>query len=686
MSHKRIVAALFSVLLLTGLRCTSRQRAYPGHPEFTDSLLTVAYDGLYKAIYTRNPEKLKTYLSDHSKLVSQQAWRAFASTPVDSIEPFIRLAEKSGTKAAWFGISMHPLSSSQLRGLEKEWQQHPEERAGISLVLGRQGDEHSLDFLTGHLDLASGSNYEYNFALAIGRLVDQFKLEGAEQERIIRRAFAAGDPNTTRAYLYGWYRNSGHRLSGAARDSLFSQWKLYGMGHSAGVDQYIARLLWDQEFYELTLYYHSEETLARHIQLAIELAQALKKLSLDPDNSLAAKVLLTHPNPVVVRQTLTSLEGKLKVGGALYDYITRDILPDTTQDNHVWLEALKTAVCANPDLAGQYSEELKTIERHHPYLEEQVMGVLRWSKDPSEYLDYAQKVIEKGSPVRTMAVLNALYEYWASPDTLEGNASYKNKTREMVFSALAQHDRGTTYMARELLENKRLFGPDDFSQINQTLKGFRLPEDIEVFQVFGALYKDRFEKQAKAVIHSWASKGYVPLNQSLRQAGWDVEVGNTPTKFREPDWNRLLDLGPEPIWVLETPKGVIEVRMNTLIAPATVSVIDSLTRSGDYDGIPFHRVVPNFVIQGGDVERRDGFGGPGFIIPTEATGEEFVRGAAGIASAGTDTEGSQYFFMHQWKPHLNGRYTLFGKVEKGLEVIDKIEVGDKVKNTYWLNR
>jgi cyclophilin family peptidyl-prolyl cis-trans isomerase len=112
-------------------------------------------------------------------------------------------------------------------------------------------------------------------------------------------------------------------------------------------------------------------------------------------------------------------------------------------------------------------------------------------------------------------------------------------------------------------------------------------------------------------------------------------------------------------------------------------MIDSLNRAEHYDGVPFHRVIPNFVIQGGDIERRDGFGGPDFVIPTEASEQEFVRGAVGIASAGPDTEGSQYFMMHQWKPHLNGNYTRFGKVTDGMDVVDRIVKGDKVLSTTW---
>lgn len=97
-----------------------------------------------------------------------------------------------------------------------------------------------------------------------------------------------------------------------------------------------------------------------------------------------------------------------------------------------------------------------------------------------------------------------------------------------------------------------------------------------------------------------------------------------------------------------------------------------------YDDVPFHRVVPNFVVQGGDFTLQNGVGSPDYYLSTESSQLSFERGALGIASSGTDTEGSQYFLMNQWAPHLDGHYTRFGKVVYGMDVVDRIQVGDKV--------
>jgi cyclophilin family peptidyl-prolyl cis-trans isomerase len=128
---------------------------------------------------------------------------------------------------------------------------------------------------------------------------------------------------------------------------------------------------------------------------------------------------------------------------------------------------------------------------------------------------------------------------------------------------------------------------------------------------------------------------------------------------------------------IETNKGNILIEFLPEVAPATVSNFIDLTNKGYYNSLLFHRVVPDFVIQGGD-PRGDGWGGPGYSIPCEYNEIPFERGTIGIATSGKDTGGSQLFICHSEQPHLNGRYTVFGKVLNGMDVVDKIEIDDKI--------
>jgi len=104
-----------------------------------------------------------------------------------------------------------------------------------------------------------------------------------------------------------------------------------------------------------------------------------------------------------------------------------------------------------------------------------------------------------------------------------------------------------------------------------------------------------------------------------------------------------------------------------------------LSEKNYYDKTIFHRVVPNFVIQGGD-PTGTGYGGPGYSIRGEYSPLTFEEGMVGMASSGKDTEGSQFFITHSATPHLDGKYTIFGKVVEGMDVVDKILVGDYIES------
>lgn len=650
----------------------------------TDPEVIEIYPRLYEAIYGREAVLLEPYLEHDSTPIRQQAWRALASTPIDTIKPYLDLALNSDLEEPWMALSMHPFSTDQVRQLEQYWEERPELRSGISLVLGRQGDRESLDFLLEKLVQVAGSSYEYDFALALGRLMVSFPLEQVNQQRVIEQAFQTDDPEIIRAYLYGFYRGNRQALTAESRKLLYSSWKGYGLGNRDEIDQYMVRILKDDVFYEIILYQNSEDLLDVNVQLAVELAQLAGDVELNDRNRLAIRMLLTHENPHVVHETLTSLKGGLEGEGRLLNFISSEIVNDSRTPSYTWLPALEIAAAQEAGLMEKHNKRLEEIAEGHTYLLGQVLTIREQYDSREEFLNRIRQEIENGESLRTQYALNALSRYWSTQLQDDKEEDSRERVRQLVFNALESGDRGVAYAAAGLLEDERLFDSDDFRRIHTVLKAFTLPEDLEVYQRFGTLYRQRFENQAQSAIDSLAALGNVPLNRSLQQAGWDVQLPEeVHRKLRKPNWERLWEMGKNPLWVLQTEKGYINIEMNTLSAPATVSAIDSLTRAGAYNDVPFHRVIPNFVIQGGDIERKDGFGGPDFTLPTEASSLEFHRGAAGIASAGTDTEGSQYFFMHQWKPHLNAGYTRFGEVFGGIDVVDRILPGDRVVAVYW---
>ena len=136
-------------------------------------------------------------------------------------------------------------------------------------------------------------------------------------------------------------------------------------------------------------------------------------------------------------------------------------------------------------------------------------------------------------------------------------------------------------------------------------------------------------------------------------------------------------LGKDVIWTVETTKGTIVMELDADVAPWHIAVIISLVDKGFYDDVLFHRVVPDFVVQGGD-PTGSGWGGPGFVVPGEPSDAAYSAGAVGIADAGMDTGGSQWFIMHSRASHLEARYTHLGKVTRGQEVVDALVVGDRI--------
>jgi cyclophilin family peptidyl-prolyl cis-trans isomerase len=129
---------------------------------------------------------------------------------------------------------------------------------------------------------------------------------------------------------------------------------------------------------------------------------------------------------------------------------------------------------------------------------------------------------------------------------------------------------------------------------------------------------------------------------------------------------------------IDTDRGSIQVELAVLEAPLTVENFITLARKGFFDGVAIHRVVPDFVIQAGD-PRGDGEGGPGYSIRDELSERSYLRGTVGMALDWADTGGSQFFITHSPQPHLDAKYTVFGRVIAGMDIVDQIEPWDVIR-------
>jgi len=128
---------------------------------------------------------------------------------------------------------------------------------------------------------------------------------------------------------------------------------------------------------------------------------------------------------------------------------------------------------------------------------------------------------------------------------------------------------------------------------------------------------------------------------------------------------------------IETEKGILGLELFAADVPVTVNNFVFLAREGFYDNTTFHRVIPDFMAQGGD-PTGTGSGGPGYKFADEFTGHTHITGALSMANSGPDTNGSQFFITYAPQPHLNNRHSVFGQLVQGTEVLESLKNGDTI--------
>lgn len=237
-----------------------------------------------------------------------------------------------------------------------------------------------------------------------------------------------------------------------------------------------------------------------------------------------------------------------------------------------------------------------------------------------------------------------------------GGVTAKREIAECFQDAITSGDVGMMAVAAEVLREPDLnFKPyfDSTLILDNALKKLRLPQEIETYN------------ELKKTIDFF--KGATTSNPVK------------PKYTHKIDWKIITDFKPGTVAVIKTKKGSISLELLVDQAPGTVSNFLELVKDKYYNGKNFHRVVPNFVVQGG-CTRGDGYGGPSYAIRSELPYFHYDQeGYVGMASAGNNTESAQFFITHSPTPHLDGNYTIFAKVVEGMDVVHKISVGDLIE-------
>lgn len=660
----RYLAAAGILLLMTG--CGGPKSDFK-------KLITGGYPVLYEAVFERDGTAIMQLIETaEDSALAEQGWRALINTPVQDtgrlIERVLASHSASAPAALWF----KDITPEQLAVLHNAWLNNPEKRTGLASVLGRHGNTETLALLL-DTDLNNASpELKFETAYAIGLLTMNNEPSVPQQVEIVERALAEADPETGRAYLYGYYR-SGEPLAGAATDTLFSKWT--DKGRNPLFDQYAMKLLIPEKYKEVLHVFELPDYARLNVQLAVEVASSIAEVEDEEYGDLILSSLLDHRNPNVVLTVLNTVKHKHQHSEILDRVIESKVIKNEILDPAVRLEGINTIM--NP---SRFEELTTTLAGENPYLQALKYAALRNFYTNTEFFELLKTDMESEDALTQLFAANEFALWWEELDESEKTEEQTESAKALLQNSMQGAGRSVVYGMAGLLKDETLLPDSDFRLITNLLQRFELPEDVEVFQKIAEICEIRFGDQASPLLDSLAGLGNSALNKTLAGLGVEVPAADSPAvSFRNPDWKRLAKLGPHPVMHLRLDKGVVRIRLNTASAPATIAGIDSLVEAGAYNGVAFHRVVPNFVVQGGDVETGDGFGGPGYVVPTEASAEHYFRGTAGMASAGTDTEGSQYFVMHQWAPHLNGSYTIIGEIIEGQDVIDRIIVGDVVR-------
>jgi cyclophilin family peptidyl-prolyl cis-trans isomerase/HEAT repeat protein len=253
-------------------------------------------------------------------------------------------------------------------------------------------------------------------------------------------------------------------------------------------------------------------------------------------------------------------------------------------------------------------------------------------------------------------------------------------------AALTSGDMAVVTTAAANLGDSLFLGRDSAPALCAALGKLRPAADIEAIQEVCKTLAKIGDTSAAGALRSVIASGYPPAALAAATALTALTGEPSPAAIgrggaplhADFDFGYLESL-PETIAVkLRTGEGEILMEWYRDAAPFTImSLLKLAGGSGFYRGLIFHRVVPNFVVQGGD-PRGDGWGGPGYSLRSEFSPLSYGAGTVGIASAGKDTEGSQFFITHSPQPHLDGRYTIIGNVVGGMDVVDRIQVGDGI--------
>ncbi|MBR9923198.1 MAG: hypothetical protein GYB31_20400 [Bacteroidetes bacterium] len=319
--------------------------------------------------------------------------------------------------------------------------------------------------------------------------------------------------------------------------------------------------------------------------------------------------------------------------------------------------------------------------RHMPNTFSQTKGYINY--ELRKRFEESENPYERAAVIRAMGEFGWNYEYIKANAFPADEEVVRTASIQAIGRALAMEDfrkyYGTGYrrvrqdfsdILKEAIQN------GDPGMIAEAAGIFRRPELFfkGTLDSLDFIENALSELELPKNIEAWNT-----LNKTLAFFKDQDEPENRKVEWNHPIlWDSTAAIPADARATIVTSKGNVELELLTLDAPGTVTNFVALVQSGFYDGLNFHRVVPNFVIQGG-CPRGDGYGSLDYTIRSELAGPRYdIAGRVGMASAGNHTECTQFFITHAPTPHLDGNYTIFANVISGMEVVHDIQLGDVI--------
>lgn len=377
--------------------------------------------------------------------------------------------------------------------------------------------------------------------------------------------------------------------------------------------------------------------------------------------------LVTDKNPNVSRQAAISVQtlkysGQLKteLRDKLTVLLSNPLLPQNTKG-----EIFKSLIKLYPDEAAQlFGKYKESLRKDFVY---EVAG--DYSKELNLTEDYFFECYKKEDLKNRLVIANIILGI--NPPVINDRMAGfiiegLNSSSPAVAATFAEGIQDTLiFLYKDKLSTaieKQInlkYNDPDFYEASISLAN--LAKKISA-EFYGAMIKTLSGSSVYSV-KKYAAASSGSNKQAEKDSGLFEAIFNNSFKYKEA--------------AITTEKGVIMIKFHPELAPVSVGNFCYLAGKGYFNNNMFHRVVPGFVIQAGD-PTETGFGGPGHEIITEPSLEQYKTGAVGMASAGKDTEGSQWFIMQGYHPHLNGRYSLFAEVTQGMDTVMNIDQNEKV--------